>query len=135
VFMQGGLVEFFEGKQRHPTDVPASNFTDQPFVYTRDDVVADLCRKINKQIAHITYERTVDPVTMMNGADCEALYRAVTKVVERYYRCVKPEYRALWPALVQPPFFDPPIATHLESFTTGTAGQAIGYSALIARST
>jgi hypothetical protein len=129
-----GLVEFFEGQQRRPTDVPASNFTDRPFVYTRDNVVGDLCNKINKQIAHITYDRTVDPKKVINSADCEELYRRVIMEIERYYGCVKPEYRAVWPPIVRPPFNQP--SGLMSGFTTGTDGVLIGSSvSSITRST
>jgi hypothetical protein len=42
----------------------------------------------------------------------------VTKEVERYYGCVKPEYRAVWPEIVRPPFNQP--SGLMRGFTTGT---------------
>ena len=96
------LIEFFKLKpNRQPDDADACDFTSPAYKrFSAGKVPQDIVDKINKQIAHITESRTVDPKEKLNGngTDIVELRLLLDAEIGEFKNHITPTYQAIWNA-------------------------------------
>ena len=89
------LIDFFE----NPDAGGPGSLTEPGYIAFEGARMPDaLVKRINKQIAHFSLKRTIDPSKTMDGATLEAIYSHLDAEIANFQKHLKSEYRPLWPA-------------------------------------
>jgi hypothetical protein len=90
------LIDFFENHQTHPTDVSAANFT-IGFATNLDrskEPLKTLRAKLNKQIFHLTTDRTILTADKFDGGvDGRAILNLIEPEIVRFTSCLASDFK------------------------------------------
>jgi hypothetical protein len=92
------LIDFFNSKQGGNPKEFAPEY--EPTVV--NEIGSKLDRKLNTQIAHLTYQRTDDPKNKIGSGERETLLRHLLPEIDSFSRRLKDEWQARWPYATTP---------------------------------
>jgi hypothetical protein len=87
------LLDFFSNTPGHHTDAIASQFTDgYAHIDPSVEPLKTIRKKINKQIFHLTTERTLVETEKFNGKDAADVLRVIEPAVTSFVSCLTSEF-------------------------------------------
>jgi hypothetical protein len=119
------LIDFFwDNKPLKSKNAVARHFTDKcysPFNGV-DPKTNGVYGKINKQIAHITYDRTDIDQNKLGIQDRKTLFEMIEGEIENFANHVRAPYKELWQKTTHPPTVVPALGSDRFVYLTGQSG-------------